>query len=48
MREAADRAFEKGAYRRALEFARGAEALAHARGFQHPLEAGTPQKKLKT
>jgi hypothetical protein len=47
MREAADRAFDKGAYRRALEFARGAEALAHARGLDRALDAGKPQKKLK-
>ena len=32
MLEAAREAFAKGAYRRALEFARGAEALAHVRG----------------
>lgn len=32
MTEAASAAFVKGAYRRALEFARGAEALAHVRG----------------
>ncbi len=47
MREAADRAFDKGAYRRALEFAPGAEALAHARGFAPALDAGKAQKKLK-
>lgn len=47
MREAADRAFDKGAYRRALEFARGAEALAHTRGFELALDAGKPPKKLK-
>jgi hypothetical protein len=47
MREAADHAFDKGAYRRALEFARGAEALAHVRGPELALDAGKPQKKLK-
>jgi hypothetical protein len=34
MLDAANAAFGKGAYRRALEFARGAEALAHVRGGQ--------------
>lgn len=32
MLESANVAFQEGAYRRALEFARGAEALAHVRG----------------
>jgi len=32
MLDAANAAYGKGAYRRALEFARGAEALAHVRG----------------
>jgi hypothetical protein len=50
MVEAADAAFRKGAYRRALEFARGAEALAHVRGEDAPeLEDGglLKRKKLK-
>lgn len=34
MLDAANAAYGKGAYRRALEFARGAEALAHVRGGQ--------------
>ncbi len=37
MLEAANSAYQKGAYRRALEFARGAEALAHVRGGGSPL-----------
>jgi len=49
MLEAASEAFAKGAYRRALEFARGAEALAHVRGGgEASLEAGGAKpKKLK-
>jgi hypothetical protein len=48
----ADAALKKDAYRRALEFARGAEALAHVRGGNTPmLEEGSvekPKRRLKS
>jgi len=49
MLEAASEAFDKGAYRRALEFARGAEALAHVRGWGAASleDGGEKPKKLK-
>jgi hypothetical protein len=47
MVELADAAFAKGAYRRALEFARGAEALAHVRGNDQPMIEEGGAKKLK-
>lgn len=49
MRAEAEDAFGRQAFRRALEFARGAEALAHVRGGGGPqLEEGGPKrKKLK-
>ncbi len=49
MLEAASEAFDKGAYRRALEFARGAEALAHVRGHAAAKleDGGEKPKKLK-
>lgn len=49
MLAAASESFEKGAYRRALEFARGAEALAHVRGDEVKKldEGGKKVKKLK-
>jgi hypothetical protein len=49
MLEAAGEAFDKGAYRRALEFARGAEALAHVRGngAERLEDGGEKPKKLK-
>jgi hypothetical protein len=49
MLEAASEAFNKGAYRRALEFARGAEALAHVRGNATAQleDGGEKPKKLK-
>jgi hypothetical protein len=49
MLEAANEAFNKGAYRRALEFARGAEALAHVRGEEAARleDGGKKAKKLK-
>jgi hypothetical protein len=46
MLDAANVAYGKGAYRRALEFARGAEALAHVRGGRlELLEDGAATKK---
>ena len=49
MLEAASVAFNKGAYRRALEFARGAEALAHVHGDgQWTLGDGGTGAKQKT
>jgi hypothetical protein len=49
MLEAASEAFDKGAYRRALEFARGAEALAHVRawGGTSLEDGGAKPNKLK-
>jgi len=51
MLQSANAAFHKGAYRRALEFARGAEALAHVRGGGAPLleepVAGKKAKRLR-
>ncbi len=49
MLEAASESFDKGAYRRALEFVRGAEALAHVRGSgNNQLEdGGKTMKELK-
>lgn len=48
MLEAANVAYRKGAYRRALEFARGAEALAHVHGGSSPLlEDPDAGKKVK-
>ena len=48
MAVAAQAALHKGAYRRALEFVRGAEALAHVRGGRAPmLEDSRKTKKLK-
>jgi hypothetical protein len=48
MLQSASAAFHKGAYCRALEFARGAEALAHVRGGGLPLlEEPAPAKKPK-
>jgi hypothetical protein len=45
MAVAAQAAFHKGAYRRALEFVRGAEALAHVRGGGPPLLDDGGKKK---
>ena len=48
MISAADGAFAKGAYRKALEFARGAEALSHVRGEKKAaLRDGSEVKRLK-
>ena len=47
MVEAAAAAFAKGAYRRALEFARGAEALAHVRGGGAVAMLEEPQGKKR-
>lgn len=47
MLAAAAAAFAKGAYRRTLEFARGAEALAHVRGGDTATIEGGGEKKLK-
>jgi hypothetical protein len=48
MVESANTAFHKSAYRRALEFARGAEALAHVHGGGVPLlEESASRKKDK-
>jgi hypothetical protein len=49
MAVAAQAAFHKGAYRRALEFVRGAEALAHVHGGEEILleDGGRKPKKLK-
>lgn len=48
MLDSANSAFQKGVYRRALEFARGAEALAHVRGGEVALlEEGSGGKKAK-
>jgi hypothetical protein len=50
MLEAASVAYKKGAYRRALEFARGAEALAHVRGEEALIEledGGKAKPRLK-
>ena len=45
--EAAQKALHAGAYRRALELSRGAEALAHVRKHgPEELEDGTPRPKL--
>ena len=44
---AAESAFKKGAYRRALELARGAEALTHVRIAGLSLEGVLEKKKLK-
>jgi len=48
MLQSANAALQKEAYRRALEFARGAEALAHVHGATMPLlEETAPAKKPK-
>ena len=46
MAVAAQAAFHKGAYRRALEFVRGAEALAHVRGDVGPTLGESGQKTM--
>lgn len=47
MAVAGQAAYHKGAYRRALEFVRGAEALAHVRGGDAPMLEEGGKKKLK-
>jgi hypothetical protein len=49
MAVAGQAAYHKGAYRRALEFVRGAEALAHVRGGGAPMldDVKKKAKKLK-
>ncbi len=43
----AEKAYTKGAYRRALEYARAAEALSHVGDVGHALPAGDQIRKLK-
>jgi hypothetical protein len=47
MAVAGQAAYHKGAYRRALEFVRGAEALAHVRGGAPALDDGSKKKPKK-